>query len=58
VVWGRLILFEPLVDPFVHFFLSIPVALLDFAFKLVATALDVQEIVVREVAPFLFLDRP
>ena len=45
---------EPLVDPFLHFFPLVPVALLNFAFKLVATASDIEKIVVREVAPFLF----
>lgn len=51
---GSLVLFEPLIDPFSHFILPISVALLNFPFKLVATSLDIQDVVVREIAPFLF----
>ena len=51
---GHLVLFEPLIDPFLHIILPIPVALLNFALKLVTTSLDIQKVVVRKVAPFLF----
>lgn len=40
-VIGRLVLFEPLIDPLIYFFLSIAVPLLNFSLKLVATPLDI-----------------
>jgi hypothetical protein len=53
-VLSRLILLEPVIDPFLYFILPIPIALLNFAFKFVLAALDKQEVVVREVPPFFF----
>ena len=53
-LFGFLVLFEPIIDPFLYFFFPISITLLNFSFELVGTSLDIEEIVVSEISPFLF----
>ena len=45
---------EPVIDILADLILGNPIALLDFAFELVATAIDRGKVIVGEIAPLLF----
>jgi hypothetical protein len=52
--FGAMLSVQPIVHVFSHQILGQAVALLDFAFQLIATAIDLRQIVVGELTPLFF----